>query len=88
MGNYDYKVHFELTDYPSVSTSIPLTINILRPPSLPITIQPTPKSSYTVTPGSTLLLSFSIESPQKAEIEVTVDTRDASAFTKVEMQIA
>ena len=51
IGNYDYKVYFEVTDYPSVSKSVPLTIKILRQPSKPIIVLPKPSSAYTIAPG-------------------------------------
>ena len=63
ISTYDYQIYFELIDYPAISKSIPLTIKILRQPARPITIQPKPKSSYTLSPGSSLLLSFDVTSP-------------------------
>ena len=51
IGNYDYKVYFELSDYPSVSKSVPLNIIILRQPSKPISVLPKPNSAYTIAPG-------------------------------------
>jgi len=62
-GTYNYAIYFELTDYPEVSASVPVTVQILRQPSSPISILPKPKSSYTLSPGSNLLLSFEISSP-------------------------
>ena len=62
-GTYNYAVYFELTDYPEVSASVPLTVKILRQPASPISILPKPKSSYIISPGSNLLLEFEISSP-------------------------
>ena len=86
-GTYNYAVYFELTDYPEVSASVPLTVKILRQPASPISILPKPKSSYTLSPGSNLLLSFEISSPYNAEIVVTVDCGTAKTFTTVEADV-
>ena len=63
-GTYNFQVQYKLTNYPTVKSSIPLTIKIQTPPTLPITISPKPLSAYTVEPGAKLTLTFEISDPQ------------------------
>ena len=63
-----------------MTTSIPLTIKIQTPPTLPITILPKPQSTYSIEPGTQLILVFEVSDPQNVEIEITIDLGLAKTF--------
>ena len=86
-GTYNLKIQYKLANYPTVTSSIPLTVKIQIPPTptLPITISPKPVSTYTLAPGDKLTLVFEISDPQNVEIAITVDTGSAKAFAITEI---
>jgi hypothetical protein len=78
---YNYQINYQLTSYPSIKTLTPLIITIQKQAVFPITISPQPKSTYNLSSGGNLTLSFDISDPQNAGIQVLVDTGSAKAFT-------
>jgi hypothetical protein len=86
IGEYSYNILYQLEDFPQVKLVIPLGITIQSPRVSQILISPQPASTYSVSAGTDLILSFEVTNPQIKDILIEVHTGKADSFTKVEIQ--
>ena len=86
IGEYSYQILYQLEDFPQVKLVVPLGITIQSPRVSQILISPQPASTYTLSAGTDLILSFEVTNPNINDILIEVDTGKADSFTKVEIQ--